>query len=94
MKKVTHPSVKAYYDQNRELILASKQAQNQANPKAKRVISRKKTAAGKEILRGRRLSVCMQCTIPFGCNMSNFYSRARDRYTVCIIRFLRVVCEL
>ena len=26
-------SVKAYYDQNRELILASKQAQYQANPK-------------------------------------------------------------
>ena len=50
-------SVKAYYDQNRELILASKQAQKQANPKAKRVISRKKKAAGKEILRGR--SVCM-----------------------------------
>ena len=29
-------SVKAYYDQNRELILASKQAQYQANPKEKK----------------------------------------------------------
>ena len=33
-------SVKACYDQNRELILASKQDQYQANPKAKRDISR------------------------------------------------------
>ena len=33
-------SMKAYYDQNRELILASKQDQYQANPKAKRDISR------------------------------------------------------
>ena len=33
-------SVKAYYDQNREPILASKEAQYQANPKAKRDISR------------------------------------------------------
>ena len=33
-------SVKAYYDQNRELILASKQDQYQAIPKAKRDISR------------------------------------------------------
>ena len=33
-------SVKAYYDQNREMILAFKQDQYQANPKAKRDISR------------------------------------------------------
>ena len=33
-------SAKAHYDQNRELILASKQAQYQANQKAKRDISR------------------------------------------------------
>ena len=36
----TQDSMKAYYDQNRELILASKQDQYQANPKAKRDISR------------------------------------------------------
>ena len=61
--------MKAYYDQNRELILASKQARNQANPKAKRVISRKTNSRRKRNLRGR--GVCMQC-IPFGCNLSNF----------------------
>ena len=33
-------SAKAHYDQNRELIFASKQAQYQANQKAKRDISR------------------------------------------------------
>ena len=33
---IRHCSVKAYYDQNRELILASKQAQYQANPKEKK----------------------------------------------------------
>ena len=74
-------SMKAYYDHNRELILASKQARNQANPKAKRVISRKTNSRRKRNLRGR--GVCMQC-IPFECNMSNFYSRARDRYIECI----------
>ena len=50
-------SVKAYYDQNREQILASKQDQYQANPKAKRDISRINSCRKRNTMRYE----CLQC---------------------------------
>ena len=60
--------MKAYYDQNRELILASKEDQYQANPKAKRDISRINSC--------RKRNSEVGVFAMFGCNMS--YTQGTD----------------
>ena len=75
--------MKAYYDQNRELILASKQDQYQANPKAKRDIS---IRIVKQLQEKKYYEVGVFAM--FGCNMS--YTHGTD----VLYRVRVFVCEI